>query len=311
MFVNEIMLWVVFNIFVFVMLGLDLGVFHRKNRPVKLREALIWSVFWIILALTFDVLIWFSMGAVKASEFLTGYSIERTLSVDNLFVFILIFSYFSIPQQFQHKVLFWGIFSAIAMRGVFIITGTALLQTIHWSIYLFGGFLVFVGAKMAFEDGEKQINPEKNIVIRLLKKFMPVTNDMEGRFFIKQREHRLATPLFVALLVIESTDLLFAMDSVPAVVAITYDPFIAYTSNVFAILGLRALYFALAEIKDLFTDLRFGIAIILVFVGMKMGLSDIYKVPVDIVLYFIAGILSISILTSILRRRKHQLIHLQ
>jgi len=306
---SQFLMWIVFNAFVFLMLALDLGVFHRKDRPIKLREALIWSAAWIALALTFNVFVWFSMGPEKASEFLAGYLTEKALSVDNLFVFLLIFSYFSIPQRFQHKILFWGIFTAIVMRGIFIVTGEALIHTFHWSIYLLGGFLVIIGVKMTLENGEKQIHPEKNMVIRLFKKFMPVTNDMEGKFFVKESEHYLATPLFIALLMIESMDLVFAMDSVPAVVAITYDPFIAYTSNVFAILGLRALYFALAGIKNLFSDLRFGIAAILVLVGLKMEFSDIYKLPVGIIICVIAGILAVCMLTSILGRRKHQLNH--
>lgn len=302
----QLLMWIAFNAFVFVMLALDLGVFHRKDRPIKLREALVWSAVWIALALVFNVLVWFSMGSQKAFEFMTAYLTEKSLSVDNLFVFFLIFSYFAIPTRHQHKILFWGILSAVIMRGIFILTGEMLIQAFHWSIYVLGVLLIFAGVKIAFENGEKQIHPEKNLVIKLFKRFIPVTDDTEGKFFVKQSVCLHATTLFIALLAIESMDLVFALDSVPAVVAITYDPFIAYTSNIFAILGLRALYFALAGIKDFFHDLQIGIAIILVFIGIKMELSDIYKVPISIVLYTIAGIFMVSTLTSVLRRHRNK-----
>jgi tellurite resistance protein TerC len=304
--VSQLSMWVVFNIFVFGMLALDLGVFHRKDRPIKLREALMWSSVWIALALVFNVFVWFSMGSQKASEFLAAYLTEKMLSVDNLFVFLLIFSYFNVPLRYQHKILFWGILTAIIARGIFILSGEVLIQAFHWSVYALGILLIALGGKILLENEEKQIHPEKNMVIRFFKKFTLISDNADGKFFVKQSAHFMATPLFITLLAIESTDLIFALDSIPAVIAITYDPFIAYTSNIFAILGLRALYFTLAGIKDIFQDLRFGIAAILVFIGIKMELSDIYKIPTGIILCTIVGTLTIFAMISILRRRKNE-----
>jgi len=273
---NEVLLWVVFNIFVLAMLALDLGVFHRKAHVIKIKEALGWSVAWILLSLLFNMVIYFWRGSETALEFLTGYLIEKSLSVDNIFVFVLIFSYFRIPLLYQHKVLFWGIVGALILRAIFIATGITLMQKFHWVIYIFGGFLIVTGLRMGLQK-HKEIHPEKNPVLRLFRRFMPVTDDIEdGRFFVKRGTHHAATPLFITVLVVETTDLIFAVDSIPAILAITSDPFIVYTSNVFAILGLRALYFAIAGMMQRFQYLRYGLSAILVFVGIKMLLGNVY-----------------------------------
>lgn len=295
--------WILFNLFVLIMLALDLGVFHRKAHVVRLKEALGWSVVWICLALLFDLLIYFWLGPETALQFLAGYVIEKSLSVDNLFVFLLIFSYFSVPSIYQHKILFWGILGALIMRAIFIAAGITLIEKFHWMIYLFGGFLIITGIKMAFQK-DKELHPEANPVLRLFRRFVPVTSEYhESRFWVIKEGKRWATPLFVVLLLVETTDVIFAVDSIPAILAVTRDPFIVYTSNVFAILGLRALYFALAGIMQLFHYLHYGLSLILVFVGTKMLISDIYKVPIGIALAVIAGILIVSVVASILRPR--------
>lgn len=295
--------WILFNLFVLVMLALDLGVFHRKAHVVRLKEALGWSVVWICLALLFNLLIYFWLGQETALQFLAGYVIEKSLSVDNLFVFLLIFSYFSVPSIYQHKILFWGILGALIMRAIFIAAGITLIEKFHWMIYLFGGFLIITGIKMAFQK-DKELHPEANPVLRLFRRFVPVTSEYhESRFWVIKDGKRWATPLFVVLLLVETTDVIFAVDSIPAILAVTRDPFIVYTSNVFAILGLRALYFALAGIMQLFHYLHYGLSLILVFVGTKMLISDIYKVPIGIALAVIAGILIVSVVASILRPR--------
>jgi len=299
-FMNEYMLWVGFNIFVLAMLALDLGVFHRNAHVVKMKEALIWSAVWIALALLFNVGVYFWRGAETALEFFTGYLIEKSLSVDNIFVFILIFSYFSVPAQYQHRVLFWGILGALFMRAILIAVGATLIATFHWIVYLFGGFLIITGIKMAMQKNTG-IHPEKNPLVRLFKRFMPVTNTYHGgKFFISENGRRVATPLFIVLLMVEFTDLVFAVDSIPAIFAITKDPFIVYTSNVFAILGLRSLYFALAGVMNRFHYLKLGLALVLVFVGAKMMLVDVYKIPIAISLSVVAGILLISVLASLI-----------
>jgi len=301
---NQILWWVVFNIFVLAMLAIDLGVFHRKAHEIKTKEALIWSAIWITLALLFNLGIYFWRGPQTALEFLTGYLIEKSLSVDNIFIFLLIFSYFRVPALYQHKVLFWGILGALVMRAIFIAAGVTLIQKFHWLIYIFGGFLILTGIKMALEK-EKKIHPERNPVLRLFRRFVPVTSDYEGDKFLVKREGRyFATPLFITLLIVETTDVIFAIDSIPAILAITLDPFIVYTSNVFAILGLRSLYFALAGIMQLFHYLHYGLSAILVFVGAKMLLAYIYKIPVDIALGVVAGFLLISVIASIIRPRE-------
>ncbi len=295
--------WILFNLFVLAMLALDLGVFHRKAHVVRLKEALGWSVVWISLALLFNLLIYFWLGPETALQFLAGYIIEKSLSVDNLFVFLLIFSYFSVPSVYQHKILFWGILGALIMRAIFIAAGITLIEKFHWMIYLFGGFLIITGIKMAFQK-DKELHPEANPVLRLFRRFVPVTDQYHNdHFFVLKEGKRWATPLFVVLLLIETTDVIFAVDSIPAILAVTRDPFIVYTSNVFAILGLRALYFALAGIMQLFHYLHYGLSLILVFVGTKMLISDIYKVPIGIALAVIAGILIVSVIASIVRPR--------
>lgn len=301
---NEIFLWIGFNLLVMAMLAVDLGVFHRRAHTVSIKEALTWSAVWIILALIFNVGVFFWHGKVVALEFLTGYLIEKSLSVDNLFVFLLIFTYFKVPSKYQHKVLFWGILGALVMRGTLILLGTTLLHTFHWIIYLFGVFLVITGVKMAFQKETAEVHPERNLAVRLLKKIMPVTAGYhEDKFFLTIEGRRYATLLFVVLLVVETTDLLFAVDSIPAIFAITTDPFIVYTSNVFAILGLRALYFALAGIMDLFYYLKLGLSVVLTFVGIKMLMADLYPIPIGISLGVVGGILLVAILASIVRTR--------
>ncbi|WP_366186468.1 TerC family protein [Flavobacterium ovatum] len=291
--------WIGFNVFVLIMLILDLGVFHRKEHEVKVKEALIWTFAWISLALVFNYGIYHLFGKEKALEFLTGYLIEKSLSVDNIFIFILIFSYFNVPSIYQHKILFWGILGALVMRAIFIFAGIALINQFHWIIYLFAIFLVFTGIKMLLQD-EQKIDPDKNPVVRLFKKIFPVTKTFQGsKFFVKQDTKTYATPLFIVLLMVEVSDLIFAVDSIPAILAITNDPFIVYTSNAFAILGLRSLYFALAGMHGVFRFLKVGLSLILIFIGIKMFLSDIYPIPIFIALIIISAILLTSIIASL------------
>ncbi len=294
-------IWIVFNLFVLLMLALDLGVFHQKRHVVKMKEALIWSGVWITLALLFNLILYFWRGSEVALEFSSGYLIEKSLSVDNIFIFILIFSYFKVQPQFQHKVLFYGIFGALVLRGILIFAGAALLEHFHWLIYVFGGFLVATGIKIAAEK-DTEVHPESNPLVRLFKKIMPVTSDNQGdRFFVRLKDGLYATPLFIVLLVVETTDLVFALDSIPAIFGVTKDPFIVYTSNVFAILGLRALYFALADIMDKFHYLKYGLAFVLAFIGTKMLVSGFYKIPIQWALAIIMVSLGVSILVSILK----------
>jgi len=301
---DSLFLWVIFNVFVLGMLALDLLVLHRKAHAVSLREALAWSCVWVSLAFLFGLGVYFVRGGEKALEFLTGYVIEWSLSVDNLFVFLVIFSYFSVPPTYQHRVLFWGILGALILRAIFIATGTALLANFHWMIYVFGGFLIFTGIKLLFA-GDEKIEPEKNPAVRLIRRFINITPDYQGQqFFIRKDGTLWATPLLLVLVVVETTDVIFAVDSIPAIFAITLDPFIVYTSNVFAILGLRALFFLLAGIMDMFRYLKVGLSFVLCFVGAKMMLVDFYKIPIGISLGVVAGILSISILASFFVRPK-------
>lgn len=303
---HPIITWSLFALFVLGMLALDLGVFHRKAHVVRIREALYWSVAWIALALLFNLGILFywpedhpNLTARQAAlQFLTGYLLEKSLSVDNLFVFLLIFSYFKVAPKYQHTVLFWGILGALVMRLAFILAGLALLERFHFIIYLFGGFLVYTAVKMVLHKGG-EIHPERNPVLRLCRRIFPVTPEyVEGRFFVRRSGRWMATPLFIVLLVVESSDVVFAVDSIPAILAISRDPFIIYTSNVFAILGLRALYFALAGIMTLFHYLHYGLAAVLGFVGVKMLIADLYHVPEAGSLGLIGGILLISMLAS-------------
>lgn len=286
------------------MLLLDLAVFHRKKHEVKIKEALIWTGVWVSLALVFNYGIYHFWGKEKALEFLTGYLIEKCLSVDNIFVFILIFSYFKVPAANQHKVLFWGVAGALVMRVLFIFAGVALIDRFHMIIYFFAAFLIFTGIKMIFQK-EKKINPDRNPVVRLFKKIFPVTDTFKGAaFFVSVNKKIFATPLFIVVIMIEFTDLVFAIDSIPAILAITTDEFIVYTSNVFAILGLRSLYFALAGLHSYFRYLKYGLAAILLFVGIKMSLSDIYQIPIVVALTVIALILIISIIASVMIKEK-------
>ncbi|QMU29674.1 TerC family protein [Adhaeribacter radiodurans] len=295
--------WIGYNVFVLLMLALDLGVFNRKAHVVSVKEALTWSGVWICLSLIFNGLIYYWFGEHKAIEFLTGYVIEKALSVDNIFVFVLVFNYFQIPAIYQHKVLFWGILGALLMRVIFIFAGVALIEKFHWTIYLFGVFLVYTGYKM-FTDKDKKMEPEKNPIIKFSRRIMPITNQLEGdKFFVTQQGKVYATPLFLVLILIEATDLIFAVDSIPAILAITQDQFIVYTSNVFAILGLRSLYFALAHVIHRFIYLSTGLAVILIFVGLKMVLIDVFKIPTFISLIVIGFIITISIVFSLLKTK--------
>jgi len=300
---TPIIFWILFNAFVLLMLALDLGVFHRKTHEISLKEALTWTFVWISLALVFNAIIFYWRGRQQALEFLTGYLVEKALSIDNIFVFIMIFTYFQIPAKYQHKVLFWGVLGALLMRVVFIFAGVALIEKFHFAIYIFGALLIYTGYKMFYHNNAK-IEPEKNPLIRFFKKFMPVTPQLhEDNFIVKLNGKRYATPLFLVLLLIESSDLIFAVDSIPAILAITQDQFIVYTSNVFAILGLRSLYFALAGIVHRFWLLSFGLAVVLVFVGIKMLLVDLYKIPIEWSLIFIATIIAGSIVLSLKIKR--------
>ncbi|HET9917538.1 MAG TPA: TerC family protein [Candidatus Binatia bacterium] len=301
---DRLILWIAFNVFVLGMLAIDLGVFHRKAHAVSLKEAGVWSCIWIGLALVFNVGVYFMWGQEKALEFLTGYVIEKSLSVDNLFVFLMVFQYFNTPAEYQHRILFWGIVGALVLRAIFIATGSALLSNFHWMIYVFGGFLVVTGIKM-FLQGDEKLEPEKNPVVRLFQRMMPVTHDYHGQsFFIIKDGKRHATLMMVVLIVVETTDVIFAVDSIPAIFAITTDPFIVYTSNVFAILGLRALYFMLAGVMEMFVYLKVGLSFVLVFVGIKMISVDFYKIPIGVSLGVIGGILLLSVLASLWSRRR-------
>ena len=295
---TPILFWILFNLFVLLMLALDLGVFHRKSHEVSLKEALTWTFVWVFLALVFNALIYYWRGQQQALEFFTGYLVEKALSVDNIFVFIMIFSYFQIPSKYQHRVLFWGILGALVMRAIFIFAGVAMIEKFHFTIYIFGALLIYTGYKMFFHNSIK-IEPDKNPVVRFFKKFMPVVPEFRGdKFFVRENGTRYATPLFLVLILVETTDLIFAVDSIPAILAITQDQFIVYTSNVFAILGLRSLYFALAGVVHRFWLLSYGLAIVLVFVGVKMLMVDLYKIPIEWSLMFIGAVIAGSILIS-------------
>lgn len=305
--------WIGFHVFVFLMLALDLGVFHKKIHKVPVKEAIIWSAVWITLAVLFSICIHLfiypddNLGKTKALEFLTGYVIEYSLSVDNIFVFILIFSYFNVDDRYQHKVLFWGILGALIMRASFIFAGVALINRFHWIVIIFGGFLVFTGIRMLFQK-ETPPDPEKNPVVRFFRKFLPVTHEFHAdRLFIRQKGRTYATPLFLVLVIIESSDLIFAVDSIPAILAISKDTFIVYTSNIFAILGLRSLYFAIAGVMGYFRYLKIGLAFVLTFVGLKMLLAFFnLEIPIVLSLIFIILILLISILSSVFIRPKEK-----
>jgi len=301
---TDVTLWVVFNAVIALMLAFDLGVLSRKPHVISTKEAAAWSAVWIAVSLTFNLLVSIWLGGEKALEFFTGYLIEKSLSVDNMFVFAMIFSYFNIPAIWQPKVLKWGIFGAMLMRIILIFAGATALEEFHWMIYVFGGVLIFTGVRMMTQK-ETHIAPEKNPVVRLFKRIMPMTGELHNEnFFVKLSGITYATPLLIALVVVETTDLVFAIDSIPAIFAVTTDVFIVYTSNIFAILGLRALYFLLSGSIERFRYLKIGLAIVLLFVGTKMVLADFYEIPILLSLAIVLGILAVSILASWAPRRQ-------
>jgi tellurite resistance protein TerC len=302
---EHLWVWVAFHGLIFSLLALDLGVFHRHAREVTMREAAGWSAMWIVLSLSFNVGVYHFMGAQAGLEFLTGYLIEKALSVDNIFVFVLIFSYFGVPPRYQHRILFWGILGALLLRGAMIFAGAFLIRQFHWVTYVFGGFLLFTGVRMAFHEG-RAIEPEANPVIRLVRRLVPVTNRYHGQKFFTREPigpggalRGVATPLFVVLVLVETTDIIFAVDSIPAIFAVTTNTFLVYTSNIFAILGLRALYFLLSGVIQRFHYLQLGLSVVLSFVGVKMLIADWYAVPIASSLGIIAAVLAISIVASL------------
>jgi tellurite resistance protein TerC len=295
--------WILFNLFALGMLVLDLLVFHRSGHPVRSREALAWSALWIGLAAAFAVLVFFWQGRQVALEFVTGYLLELSLSVDNLFIFLLIFRYFAVPEQHQRGVLFWGILGALLMRGAFILAGVGLIQRFHWILYVLGTLLIYSGIRLGLA-GEHQVNPAKNPAVKALRRLLPVTDDYHGgRFFVrgwKGNPGLYATPLLIVLAVIETTDVLFAVDSIPAVLAVTLNAFIVYTSNVFAILGLRSMYFAVSGLMKVFRFLHYGLALVLILVGLKMVIADRFPVPTHVTLAVVAGVLAVSVIASVM-----------
>jgi tellurite resistance protein TerC len=296
----SIWLWIGFIAFVLAMLALDLGVFHRKAHTVRPKEAGIWVAVWVSLAFLFALGLYFYRGGETALTFLTGYIIEESLSVDNIFVMVLIFNYFSVPSEFQHRVLFWGILGALIMRGLFIAVGALLVRQFEWVLYVFGAMLVITGIRMAFKNDE-EFDAEQNRVVRFVRRFVPMTAAYRGpHFFTVEHARRVATPLLLVLVLVEFTDLMFAIDSIPAIFAVTTDPFIVFTSNIFAILGLRSMYFLLAAVVHRFYLLKYGIALILVFVGAKMLLAHVLEVPILLSLALIVGVLVTAIAASLI-----------
>jgi len=292
--------WIFFAVFILLMLTLDLAVFSHRAHTVNIKESLYWTSFWIVLALLFCAGVYFFYGHLKALEFFTGYLIEYSLSVDNLFVFLLFFCYFSVPAEYEQKSLIWGIIIALIMRGIFIFAGIALINKFHWIIYVFGAFLIFTAIQIA-RGKEQEVHPEKNIMIKLLRIFIPLSHEYSsGKLFTVKKGKRFATPLLVVILVLGTTDVFFAVDSIPAVLAVTTDPFIVYTSNVFAVLGLRSLFFAISGLMKLFHYLQYGLAVILGFVGIKMLITDFYQIHVGVSLVIIAIVLALSIIASLL-----------
>ncbi|MGC8801677.1 MAG: hypothetical protein C0184_15870 [Chloroflexus aggregans] len=306
--------WIGFHAMVFLVLALDLGVFHRRSHRVSVREAGIWTLVWITLSLAFNGLIWLWRGPEDALNFLTGYLVEYSLSVDNIFVFVLLFSYFRVPPQYQHRVLFWGILGALLMRGTMILLGAALVERFEWILYLFGAFLLVTGVRLIFQDDDPDVDPQRNLLVAIARRLLPITPEMQGdRFFVRDSGRFSATPLFLVLLIVESTDLIFAVDSIPAIFGITHDPFIVYTSNICAILGLRSLYFLLAGVMESFYYLRYGLAIILSFIGVKMLTPLVtgwflgghgLHIPNTVSLAVIALTLITAIAASIIRSRR-------
>lgn len=304
----HIWFWVVFNAVILALLFLDLAVWNREGRVIPFKQALVSSLFWILLAGAFAIFIHVRMSPVKSLEFVTGYLVEEALSVDNLFVFILLFKYFKVPREQERTVLFWGIIGALIMRGVFIVAGVALVQRFHWILYVFGAFLIYTGFKLMGGDNE-QVDPSRNLVLKWARKLLPVTGDYHGKkFFFRSDAGLFATPLFIVLLVVETTDILFATDSIPAILAISRDPFVVYTSNVFAILGLRSLFFALSGLMKLFHYLNYGLAVVLMFIGAKMLASFRYELPIWAALTVIAVVLGLSVLASVVFPQKEELV---
>jgi tellurite resistance protein TerC len=302
---NDLVFWIGFNAFILIMLALDLGVFQKKDHAITLKESLRWIALWVSLAMAFNILVYYWKGPEKALEFFTGYLIEMSLSVDNLFVFIVIFSYFRVPKKYEHRVLFWGIIAALVLRGIFIFTGVALFHSFSWMIYVFGLILIYTGIKMFRHEDDASPDLSKNFTVRLTRRLFPMTDEYSGNhFFVRKNKKMLATPLFLVLMVINFTDILFAVDSIPAILAISTDTFIVYTSNIFAILGLRSIYFALSGMMHLFRFLKYGLAIILCFVGLKMLLSMWYKIPTPLTLSVVAGLLALSMLSSLVVRKR-------
>ncbi|MEJ7554964.1 MAG: TerC family protein [Aquificaceae bacterium] len=296
--------WLIFGAVVFTALFLDLFVFHRNPHKISLKEALLLSAFWIALGLAFGVFVYFDRGYDRAVEYFTGYLLEKALSLDNIFVFILIFSYFKIPEEYRHKVLFWGVLGAIVFRAIFIFAGLELIKHFHWVVYIFGVILIVSAIKLLTTE-EKEFHPEQTLVYRIAKRLIPLRpHNGDGRFFIKEGGRLYATPMFLALVFVESSDIMFAIDSVPAILAISKDPFVVYTSNIFAILGLRSLYFAAAGILPLFHYLHYGLSFILGFIGVKMLLSEFYKIPVEVSLLLIGSAIFLSVVASLVVKKK-------
>jgi tellurite resistance protein TerC len=294
-------LWAGFIVFVLAMLAIDLGVFHRKAHEVSLKEAGAWSAVWVALAVAFNIGVYFWFGPDRALEFTTGYLIEKALAVDNIFVFVVIFTTFAIPPIYQHRVLFWGVLGALIMRAIFIVLGGAFIQRFHWAIYVFGAILAITGFKLLLQRNQA-VHPENNPIVKAFQKVFPVAHDATGdSFTVVRNGKRFATPLLLALVAVEVTDLIFAVDSIPAIFAVTQDPFIVFTSNIFAILGLRSLYFLLAGVINKFAYLKVGLSVVLIFVGAKMLLVDLYKIPIAASLGIIAGILGLSVVVSLLK----------
>lgn len=301
---NELILWIVFGVVVAAVLGLDLGVLNRKAHVIKLKEAAIWSGVLVSTALLFGLLVYFMLGKEPAVSYITAYLVEQSLSIDNLFVFLVVFTYFKVPETSKHRVLFWGIAGAMVFRGIFIVAGLTAVEKIHWIIYIFGVFLIYTGIRLSL-DNKREVHPERNIFVRLVKKLVPVTSDYhDNKFFTRENARRAITPLFLVLVVVETTDILFAVDSIPAVLSISLDPLVVYASNMLAVLGLRAYFFLLASFTKKLRFLSYGLAAILVFLGIKMVTSDIFTIPVGISLATIFGTLAITVLTSLYLPRK-------
>lgn len=303
---TSLTIWISFVVFIFFVLALDLGVFNKKSHTVSFKEAIGWSAVWIALAMAFNVVILYWRGQEDFMLFLSGYVIEKSLSVDNLFVFLLIFNYFKVPNQYQHKILFYGILGALVMRALFIWAGIAIITQFAWVIYVFGAFLIFTGLKM-LKPSDEEPDLESNKIIQWTKKLIPTSTSLDGdKFFTFEKGRRVATPLFVTLIFVELSDVVFAVDSIPAIIGITSDPFLVFTSNVFAILGLRSLYFALKGFSDLFEYLKYGLAIILIFIGMKMCLSKLWHAPIWLTMTVIFTVLTASMILSLWKKRKAQ-----